>query len=47
MIVQWCIKGLALPDDGQARAVIDNREGLACNWCVMLARSRPSSSDRS
>lgn len=32
MIVQWCIKGLALPGDDQARAVIDGRGGLLCNW---------------
>lgn len=32
MIIQWCIKGLHLPDDAQARSVIDQRTGLLCNW---------------
>ena len=32
MIVQWCIKGLALPDDQTARELIDARHGLVCNW---------------
>jgi hypothetical protein len=32
MIVQWAIKGLALPDDQTAKTIIDSREGLICNW---------------
>ena len=32
MIVQWCIKGLSLPSDGDARQIIDGRNGLGCNW---------------
>ena len=29
MIVQWCMKGLALRDDAEARAIMDSRQGLA------------------
>lgn len=32
MIVQWCIKGLALPDDRTARHIIDRRVGICSNW---------------
>lgn len=32
MIVQWCIKGLALPDDENAKRLIDSGRGIACNW---------------
>ncbi|MGH8909054.1 MAG: hypothetical protein ACRD0K_21815 [Egibacteraceae bacterium] len=32
MIVQWCIKGLSLPDDSTAKAVLDTQRGLVCNW---------------
>ncbi|QUQ65564.1 hypothetical protein [Kutzneria sp. CA-103260] len=32
MIIQWCVKGLHLPDDGTARSLIDTRAGLVCNW---------------
>jgi hypothetical protein len=32
VIVQWCIKGLALPDDQTARAILDSQQGLVCNW---------------
>jgi hypothetical protein len=32
MIVQWAVKGLSLPDDAAARAIIDDRHGLVCNW---------------
>jgi hypothetical protein len=32
MIVQWCMKGLALRGDAEARAIIDSREGLVSNW---------------
>ena len=32
MIVQWCVKGLSLPDENTARAIIDSRYGLVCNW---------------
>jgi hypothetical protein len=32
MIIQWCVKGIALDSDEQARAIIDSRVGLLCNW---------------
>jgi hypothetical protein len=32
MIVQWCIKGLALQNDAQAKAIIDRRAGISSNW---------------
>lgn len=32
MIVQWCIKGLALHSDADARHIIDSRVGLISNW---------------
>jgi hypothetical protein len=32
MIIQWCVKGLHLPSDGEARSLIDQRKGLLCNW---------------
>lgn len=32
MIVQWCIKGLALQNDTMARNIINRRTGILCNW---------------
>jgi hypothetical protein len=32
MIVQWCVKGLVLPSDVEARRIIDDGQGLVCNW---------------
>ena len=32
MIVQWCVKGLSLPDDDIAMGLIDSGEGLVSNW---------------
>jgi hypothetical protein len=32
MIVQWCVKGLALPSDADARQIINSGSGLICNW---------------
>lgn len=32
MIVQWCVKGLSLESDEEAKALIDDRRGLLCNW---------------
>jgi hypothetical protein len=32
MIVQWCIKGLALPSDADARKIINSGLGLISNW---------------
>lgn len=32
MIVQWCIKGLSLPDDVAAEKLVMTGTGLLCNW---------------
>jgi hypothetical protein len=32
MIVQWCVKGLNLAGDSEARNVIDSRMGIVSNW---------------
>ena len=32
MIVQWGVKGLWLPDDDHAKAIIDLQLGIVCNW---------------
>lgn len=32
MIVQWCIKGLALDSDAEALQILDSRQGLVSNW---------------
>ncbi|MGW7532048.1 hypothetical protein [Amycolatopsis sp. NPDC054798] len=32
MIVQWCVKGLHLESDEEARELIDSHGGLTCNW---------------
>lgn len=33
MIIQWCIKGMALKGgDDEARSIIDSRGGIRCNW---------------
>lgn len=32
MIVQWCVKGLGLDNDDQAKDIIDGRHGIQCNW---------------
>jgi len=38
VIVQWCIKGLALPDDATARHVLESGSGLVCNWWRNVGR---------
>jgi hypothetical protein len=32
VIVQWCIKGMSLGSDTEAKKVIDDRAGIICNW---------------
>jgi hypothetical protein len=32
VIIQWCIKGLALDDDSAAKSVLDEQQGILCNW---------------
>lgn len=41
MIVQWCVKGLRLADDAEARAVIDRTGGLQCQWWRDVHTIRP------
>lgn len=41
MIVQWCIKGLSLPTDDYARAIIDSGGGLVCNWWRRVSTISP------
>jgi hypothetical protein len=42
VIVQWCIKGLALPDDQAADAILSSRQGLVCNWWRTVGQIGPS-----
>lgn len=30
MIIQWCVKGMHLPSDAEAKTIL--RDGLLCNW---------------
>jgi hypothetical protein len=32
VIIQWCIKGLDLQDDNEARSIIDRQAGISSNW---------------
>lgn len=41
MIVQWCIKGLSLPNDAAAEDIISERAGLLCNWWRDVHRITP------
>jgi hypothetical protein len=42
MIVQWCIKGLNLPGDDEARSIIKFKQGLLCNWWRTVHTITPS-----
>ncbi|WP_433796108.1 hypothetical protein [Actinoplanes sp. CA-252034] len=42
MIVQWGIKGLSLPDDGRAKAIIDAREGIQSKWWLHKGTITPA-----
>ncbi|WP_433003274.1 hypothetical protein [Kribbella sp. CA-294648] len=42
MIVQWCIKGLALSSDTEAKRIIDSQQGLACNWWRTVGTISPA-----
>jgi hypothetical protein len=42
MIVQWCMKGMSLADDKEARAIIDSRTGIVSNWWRGVKRISPS-----
>lgn len=41
MLIQWCIKGLTLPNDEAAEQIIDKRVGLLCNWWRRVGRITP------
>lgn len=41
MIVQWCVKGVSLPDDESAREIIDSDRGLVCSWWRTVHRISP------
>jgi hypothetical protein len=42
MMVQWCIKGMALDSDDAARNLIDSRQGILCNWWRDVSRITPT-----
>jgi hypothetical protein len=42
MIVQWCVKGLALENDQAAREIIDSSSGICCNWWRRVGTISPS-----
>jgi hypothetical protein len=42
VIVQWCIKGLALPSDAAADAILNSQQGLVCNWWRTAGTISPS-----
>jgi hypothetical protein len=41
MIVQWCVKGLNLPDDDAARHVILDGGGIVCKWWLKVGVISP------
>ncbi|WP_208630600.1 hypothetical protein [Amycolatopsis kentuckyensis] len=41
MIVQWCVKGLHLSDDDEAKLLIDSGGGLLCNWWRNVGQIKP------
>ncbi len=42
MIVQWCVKGMSLPDDATAKAIVDSQNGIICNWWRRVGTIGPS-----
>jgi hypothetical protein len=42
MIVQWCIKGLALRSDRDARSILNSRQGIVSNWWRAVGNIRQS-----
>lgn len=42
MIVQWCMKGMSLSGDKEARAIIDSRMGILSNWWREVNRISPA-----
>ncbi|MEV6829819.1 hypothetical protein [Amycolatopsis sp. NPDC051102] len=41
MIIQWCVKGIHLPNDDAAKELIDSGGGLLCNWWRNVHRISP------
>ncbi|WP_104482788.1 hypothetical protein V5P93_002265 [Actinokineospora auranticolor] len=42
MIVQWCVKGLHLPSDATATAIVNTGQGLLCNWWRRVGTITPA-----
>jgi hypothetical protein len=42
MIVQWCMKGMSLSDDSEARHIINSRMGIVSNWWREKKRISPA-----
>ena len=42
MIVQWCLKGLALPNRAEAEAILESRGGLVSSWWRRVTRISPA-----
>jgi len=42
MIVQWCIKGMHLPDNPTAARLIDDRMGIVSNWWRTAGKINPA-----
>ncbi|MFF3331621.1 hypothetical protein ACFYWX_18950 [Streptomyces sp. NPDC002888] len=42
MIVQWCVKGLALESDQDAKDLIDSSRGICCNWWRRVGTISPN-----
>lgn len=42
MIVQWCMKGMALDSDDAAEDLIDASQGILCNWWRDVGTIRPN-----
>jgi len=42
LIVQWCLKGMSLDGDAEARRIIDQRAGLISNWWRKVKKITPA-----
>jgi hypothetical protein len=42
MIVQWCVKGLYLPDDAAALGIFQASSGIHCNWWRSVVEITPA-----
>ena len=41
MIVQWCVKGMSLPNKAAAAQILASQDGLMCNWWRRVHRISP------